>query len=149
VFVCASEHEGFCVPIVEAFYKRVPVIAFAATAVPATMDGAGVLYDTKDPAHVAAIIDAVASNRRLADAIVEGQDRALDRLLARDFGGTLLGFVERALAGPPLPHPGVAFDFWTQYEQAQQLDELRQYRPALFKALPRPPGAPEDHVTLA
>ena len=149
VFVCASEHEGFCVPIVEAFHKRVPVIAFAATAVPATMDGAGVLFDTKDPAHVAAIIDTVASNRRLANAIVEGQDRALDRLLARDFGGTLLGFVERALAAPPPPHPGVAFDFWDQYEQAQQLDELRQYRPALFKALPRPPGAPEDHVTLA
>jgi glycosyltransferase involved in cell wall biosynthesis len=149
VFLCASEHEGFCVPIVEAFYKRVPVIAFAATAVPATMDGAGVLFDTKDPAHVAAIVDAVASNRRVADTIVEGQDRALDRLLARDFGGTLLGFVERALAAPPPPHPGVAFDFWDQYEQAQQLDELRQYRPALFKALPRPPGAPEDHVTLA
>jgi glycosyltransferase involved in cell wall biosynthesis len=149
VFVCASEHEGFCVPLVEAFYKRVPVIAFAATAVPATMDGAGVLYDTKDPAHVAAIIDAVASNRRLAEAICDGQDAALDRLRARDFGGTLLGFVERALAAPPPPHPGVTFDFWDQYEQAQHLDELRQYRPALYKALPRPPGAPEDHVTLA
>ena len=49
LFLCASEHEGFCVPIIEAFYKRVPVLAFAATAVPATMDGGGVLYDTKDP----------------------------------------------------------------------------------------------------
>src|SRR4029453_3801857 len=27
VFLCASEHEGFCVPIVEAFYKQIPVIA--------------------------------------------------------------------------------------------------------------------------
>ena len=45
LFLCASEHEGFCVPLVEAFYKQVPVLAYAATAVPATMDGAGVLFD--------------------------------------------------------------------------------------------------------
>ena len=49
LFLCASEHEGFCVPLVEAFYKEVPVLAYAATAVPATMDGAGVLFDDKDP----------------------------------------------------------------------------------------------------
>ena len=59
LFLCASEHEGFCVPIVEAFYKRVPVLAYAATAVPATMDGGGVLYDTKDPFEVARLMDAV------------------------------------------------------------------------------------------
>ena len=35
LFLCASEHEGFCVPLVEAFYKQVPVLAYAATAVPA------------------------------------------------------------------------------------------------------------------
>jgi glycosyltransferase involved in cell wall biosynthesis len=149
VFVCASEHEGFCVPLVEAFYKRVPVLAFAAAAVPATMDGAGVLYDTKDAHHVAGLIDAVVSDRGLQDAIVDSQDRALDRLLAKDFGGTLLRFVERAGAADPRPHPGVTFDFWHQYEQAQWLEELRAFRPALFRALPRAPGAPEDHTTLA
>ena len=47
LFLCASEHEGFCVPLVESFYKRVPVLAFASTAVPATMDGGGVLYDRR------------------------------------------------------------------------------------------------------
>ena len=49
LFLCASEHEGFCVPIVEAFHKRVPVLAYAATAVPATMDGGGVLTRRADP----------------------------------------------------------------------------------------------------
>ena len=44
LFLCASEHEGFCVPLIESFYKRVPVLAYAATAVPATMDGGGILY---------------------------------------------------------------------------------------------------------
>ncbi|OYW06044.1 MAG: hypothetical protein B7X11_01365 [Acidobacteria bacterium 37-65-4] len=37
LFLCASEHEGFCVPLIESFYKRVPVLAYAATAVPSTM----------------------------------------------------------------------------------------------------------------
>ena len=37
----------------EAFHKRVPVLAYAATAVPSTMDGGGVLYADKSPAHVA------------------------------------------------------------------------------------------------
>ena len=50
---------GFCVPLTEAFYKRLPVVAYAATAVPSTMDGGGVLYEDRDPAHVAALIDAV------------------------------------------------------------------------------------------
>ena len=45
VFLCASEHEGFCVPLIEAFHMGVPVVAYAATAVPATMDGGGVLCD--------------------------------------------------------------------------------------------------------
>ena len=59
LFLCASAHEGFCVPIVESFYKQVPVVAYAATAVPATMDGAGVLYTTQEPLEVAAIVDTV------------------------------------------------------------------------------------------
>jgi hypothetical protein len=34
----------------------------------------------------------------------------------------------------------VAFDFWAQFEQFERLEELRQYRPALYKALPKAPA---------
>ena len=136
LFLCASEHEGFCVPLVEAFYKQVPVLAYAATAVPHTMDGAGVLFDDKDPRHVAALMDAILSDAALQDAIVEGQTAAVRRLQARDFRGTLLGFVERILASPRAPGPKVAVDFWHQFDAAQAIEELRQVRPALYKALP-------------
>jgi len=142
VFLCASEHEGFCVPLVEAFHKRVPVLAYAASAVPATLDGAGVLYDTKDPLHVAALIDAVVSDTRLQETILDGQDRALARLRGRDFEGTLLRFVDEVAASPARPHPGVAFDFWDQYQQYERLEELRQYRPSFGLALPPPPDDP-------
>src|SRR5213594_3119231 len=86
LFLCASEHEGFCVPIVEAFYLEVPVLAYGATAVPATMDGAGVLFDDRDPMHVASLIDAIVANVALQDEIVERQLAAVARLRAKDFG---------------------------------------------------------------
>src|SRR5262249_13769045 len=80
LFLCASEHEGFCVPLVEAFYKQVPVLAYAATAVPATMDGAGVLFEDRDPLHVARVMDAILSDASLQDTIVDGQLDAVARL---------------------------------------------------------------------
>ena len=136
VFLCASEHEGFCVPLVEAFYKEVPVIAYAATAVPATMDGAGVLYTDRDPGHVAALIDAVVSDVRLQDVILDGQCQALRRLVSKDFAGTLLGFVRRILDSPRASPPHVAADFWQRFDDAERLEELRLDRPSIYKALP-------------
>lgn len=140
LFLCASEHEGFCVPIIEAFYKRVPVLAYAATAVPSTMDGGGVLYDTKDPLEVARLMDAVLEPRT-EEAVLQSQDASLQRLRARDFDGTLLQFVKATLATPPLEAPEVTWDFWHQFEQFDRFEELRQFRPALYKALPVDPGS--------
>jgi glycosyltransferase involved in cell wall biosynthesis len=139
LFLCASEHEGFCVPLVEAFYSAVPVLAYAATAVPSTMDGAGVLFDTKDPQHVAALMDAILSDASLQEAVIAGQFGALDRLRARRFDATLLGFVERLLASHRAGSPSVAPDFWHQVDAAEALEELRQVRPSAFKALGHAP----------
>jgi glycosyltransferase involved in cell wall biosynthesis len=139
LFLCASAHEGFCVPIVEAFYKQIPVVAYAATAVPATMDGAGVLYSTQEPLEVAALVDAVLSDESLYDAIVAKQDEAVARLKARDFDKILVGFVEQVLKTPRRPVPQVAWDFWDQFNLGEELYELQQYRPAIFRGLPESP----------
>jgi glycosyltransferase involved in cell wall biosynthesis len=136
VFLCASEHEGFCVPLVEAFYKRIPVLALARTAVPATMDGAGVLYGDPDPAGVATLIDAVAGDEALQERILAGQDAALDRLRRQDFGGTLLHHIDRVLAAPRRPPHRVAWDFWQQFDTIERLEAQRLFRPSLYKALP-------------
>jgi L-malate glycosyltransferase len=139
LFLCASEHEGFCVPLVEAFYKEVPVLAYAATAVPATMDGAGVLFEDRDPEHVATLMDTIVSDAALREAIIDGQLAAVDRLQSKDFAGTLLGFVMQVLACPRAPKPHVAFDFWNQFDSALELEELRLYRPSIYRALPEHP----------
>jgi glycosyltransferase involved in cell wall biosynthesis len=63
VLLCLSEHEGFCVPLLEAMANDTPVVAFGAAAVPETLAGAGVVLDVKDSATVAAALHVV-----LADA---------------------------------------------------------------------------------
>jgi hypothetical protein len=125
--------------LIEAFYKRIPVLAYAATAVPATLDGGGVLYEDKNPARVAALMDAIISDAGIQEAVLQAQDAALARLLAKDFGGTLLAFVDRVLAMPAVDAPPVTFDFWQQFELGDRLDEIRQYRPAAYRALPKSP----------
>ena len=51
LFLCMSEHEGFCVPLVEAMYFGVPILAYRACAVPDTLGDSGILLDKKDPAQ--------------------------------------------------------------------------------------------------
>jgi len=53
--------------------------------------------------------------------------------------GTLLDFVDEILSNPRAEPPRVAFDFWQQFDAAQDLEELCLYRPAIYKALPAEP----------
>ena len=59
VFVLASEHEGFCVPVVEAMALQVPIVAYGTTAVPHTVGDAGLVWEEPDPFLLAQSIDAV------------------------------------------------------------------------------------------
>ena len=75
VFVCLSEHEGFCLPVVEAMAHELPVVAYAAAAVPGTMGEAGLLLARKEPATVAAAVHEVLSEPSLRDRLVEAGTR--------------------------------------------------------------------------
>ena len=93
VFVCLSEHEGFCIPILEAWAHGVPVIGYAAAAVPETVAGGGLLLGRKDPSVVAAAVHRVIGDGSLRQALVEaGSARiaafALERTRA-EFVGSL------------------------------------------------------------
>lgn len=77
VFVCLSEHEGFCIPLVEAMRSDLPIVAFAAGAVPETLGQAGILLPSKRPSVVAAAIDRVRSDATLARRLVAAGHRRL------------------------------------------------------------------------
>lgn len=56
-FVCMSEHEGFCIPLVEAMYFGVPIIAYRSSAVAETLGENGVIVDSKDMNYIAKVIN--------------------------------------------------------------------------------------------
>ena len=79
VFVCMSEHEGFCVPVVEAMYFRKPIVAYASSAIPETMGKGGLLLYSKDPLIAAEAINRVIVDSNLRDYILSRQEEELKR----------------------------------------------------------------------
>ena len=78
VFVCASDHEGFCVPLLEAMHSGLPVVAYASSAVPETLGGAGVCLPEKSPGVVAAAVWRVVSDAGLRGRLVAAGRRRLE-----------------------------------------------------------------------
>ena len=64
VFVCLSDHEGFCVPLIEAMHHGLPVVAFSTAAVPETLGNAGLLIEDKTPVTVACAAQRVLDDRQ-------------------------------------------------------------------------------------
>jgi glycosyltransferase involved in cell wall biosynthesis len=81
VYISMSEHEGFCVPLLEAMAADVPVLAYSAAAVPDTLGGAGVQFAPKDLEYAAELLGELAYNDTLRAQVMAGQRRRL-----ADFG---------------------------------------------------------------
>lgn len=77
IFLCMSEHEGFCVPLVEAMFFQTPIVAYAAAAVPGTLGGSGVLADTKEPAVIAEMMNRIRKDEAWRQEILRKQDERL------------------------------------------------------------------------
>jgi glycosyltransferase involved in cell wall biosynthesis len=77
VFVCLSDHEGFCFPLLEAMRSGVPVVAFDAGAVAETLGAAGVLVEHKSPAQVAGAVHRVLEDGALRERLVAAGQRRL------------------------------------------------------------------------
>lgn len=100
LFVCMSDHEGFCIPLLEAMAHDIPVMAYAAGAVPETLDGAGVLFDRKDYPLLAELAGALCDHRALRAGVLQRQRQRLARYDAAALAGRL-----RALLAPLLDRP--------------------------------------------
>lgn len=66
VFLSMSEHEGFCLPLLESCVFQVPLLAYDAAAVAETMDGAGILFRDKEAARTAGLVEQVLENPSLS-----------------------------------------------------------------------------------
>jgi glycosyltransferase involved in cell wall biosynthesis len=88
VYISLSEHEGFCAPLIEAMAADVPVLAYAAAAVPETLGGAGVQFAPKDLEYAAELAGSLAFDDDLRAQVIAGQRKRLadfgpDRVVAR------------------------------------------------------------------
>ena len=97
VYVSMSEHEGFGVPLLEAFAAGIPVLAFRSSAVAETMGGAGILFSRKDPNEVAALMAEVTSDEEFRTRVVERQFRRLKEPDLSGAGDHFLRLVKRWL----------------------------------------------------
>ncbi len=91
VFVSLSEHEGFCIPLLEAMRAELPIVALGAGAVPETVGDAGLVLRDSRPASVAASVDRVRRDHALAGGLVDAGRR---RLAHFDPDTTRAAFVE-------------------------------------------------------
>lgn len=99
LFLCMSEHEGFCVPLIESMWHGVLVLAYAAAAVPETLDGAGCLFREKKYPMIAEMMGRLVHDPSLRQAVLEGQRRRLERYRARDFAAELRGHLAPVMDG--------------------------------------------------
>jgi glycosyltransferase involved in cell wall biosynthesis len=66
VFMITSEHEGFCVPLVEAMSMKMPIVAYASSAIPATVDGVGLVWHERNPYLLAESVNSIVKDESLA-----------------------------------------------------------------------------------
>ena len=114
VFVCLSNHEGFCVPLVEAMYHDLPIVTWERAAIPETVTGAGLILDRKDPPLVSAAIDRVVRDDGLRRSLSEGAAERLSSYSLQQTSDIFVHAIEAAV-------------------------ESRHLRPALIKT-----NAPDD-----
>jgi glycosyltransferase involved in cell wall biosynthesis len=84
IFLCMSEHEGFCIPLIEAMAHDIPVLAFAAGAVPETLDGSGVIFHEKDFPQVAEMLGHLTTDSGFRSAVIRSQRQRLGQYRERN-----------------------------------------------------------------
>lgn len=77
LFLCLSEHEGFCVPLIEAMSYQIPIIAYDSSAVGETLGDAGILLKSKNPEEVARTIHQIFNDKECVDEIRKKQQQRI------------------------------------------------------------------------
>lgn len=79
LYMCMSEHEGFCVPLLEAMWFGVPIIAYDACAVKDTLGNAGFLLAHKSPAENAELMHMIINQAEIREPAVENGKRRVEQ----------------------------------------------------------------------
>jgi glycosyltransferase involved in cell wall biosynthesis len=99
LFLCLSEHEGFCIPLVEAMRSGLPIVAYDAGAVGETLAGTGVLLGTLDALVAAEAVHRVMADQALGRQLRERQQSRAAELDAFDRDAALLSVLRPVIEG--------------------------------------------------
>lgn len=94
IFLTMSEHEGFCVPLLESMHFEVPIIACNSTAIPDTLGGAGIIINDKNYIEVAELINLLVEDKALRNRIVKKQSERLEFFSRERIAGILKNYID-------------------------------------------------------
>lgn len=77
LFLCMSDHEGFCVPLLEAMFFDVPVVAKNTSAVGETLGGSGILLPDSEPEMAAGVMNRILTDEDLRKKVLNNQRERL------------------------------------------------------------------------
>lgn len=80
IYICMSEHEGFCLPVIEAMHFGLPVVAYAAGALPDTLGDGGVLVTQKNHVEIASLVLEIHKNRDLREVLIQNGKKRVEEL---------------------------------------------------------------------
>lgn len=94
-FVCMSEHEGFCIPLVEAMYFNKPIVALNTSAIGETLGGSGILFETYRPLEIAGMIHKLNTDSILRDSVIRNQQERLNRFSTETVAKIILEYIHK------------------------------------------------------
>jgi glycosyltransferase involved in cell wall biosynthesis len=71
VFMMTSEHEGFCVPLVEAMSMKLPIVAYGSSAIPGTVGDVGLVWSERNPYLLAESVNSIVKGNGVAAVLGE------------------------------------------------------------------------------
>ena len=95
LFLCMSEHEGFCVPLVESMLFKVPILAYNSSAIKETLGNSGVLVNKKDYFLISELMNFILSDENIKKEIIKKQNKRLEDFQLEKVEKQLLEFIRR------------------------------------------------------
>jgi len=99
VFLCMSEHEGFCVPLIEAMKHSIPIIAYNSCGLPFTLGGSGILINRKDFAAISELINLIVTEESFRKAILIRQNERLEDFSREKIGKKIISIIDNISGG--------------------------------------------------
>lgn len=122
VFLCMSEHEGFCTPLIEAMLFRVPIIAYRAAAIPDTLGNSAVLLDVKNPILTAKWIERIVKDDSLREKIVSAQQKRLQDFDQTYLGEKMLNYIKSFVQENIVNHKSVDMSGMREEDVGKEID---------------------------